>query len=77
MRPRHRQATITTKTIEIVVLLNVVPTPPGGRITCSPDGRFIQARDAAGNPTGVRMDGSHNPRATQIRERKFRTRMFP
>src|SRR5690606_4229542 len=31
---------------------NVIPTPPGGRITGSPDGRFIQARDAAGNPTG-------------------------
>jgi len=24
---------------------NVVPTPPGGRITGSPDGRFVQARD--------------------------------
>jgi hypothetical protein len=40
---------------------NVVPTPPGGRITGSPDGRFIQARDAAGNPTGVRIDGPHRP----------------
>ena len=40
---------------------NVVPTPPGGRITGSPDGRFIQARDAAGNETGVRIDGPHKP----------------
>lgn len=40
---------------------NVIPTPPGGRITGSPDGRFIQARDAAGNPTGVRIDGPHRP----------------
>jgi len=40
---------------------NVVPTPPGGRITGSPDGKFIQARDAAGNPTGVRIDGAHKP----------------
>ncbi len=40
---------------------NVIPTPPGGRIQGSPDGRFIQAKDAAGNPTGVRIDGPHNP----------------
>jgi uncharacterized protein RhaS with RHS repeats len=38
---------------------NVVPTPPGGNATGSPDGRFLQARDAAGNPTGVRIDGPH------------------
>jgi hypothetical protein len=42
---------------------NVIPTPPGGRITGSPDGRFIQARDASGKPTGVRIDGGH-PAAT-------------
>ena len=41
---------------------NAIPTPPGGKITGSPDGRFIQARDAAGNPTGVRLDGPHNPK---------------
>jgi RHS repeat-associated protein len=40
---------------------NVIPTPPGGRITSSPDGRFVQARDAAGRPTGVRIDGGHKP----------------
>ena len=40
---------------------NVVPTPPGGGATSSPDGRFVQARDAAGNPTGVRIDGPHKP----------------
>jgi hypothetical protein len=40
---------------------NVVPTPPGGSVTGSPDGRFIQARDAAGHPTGVRIDGPHKP----------------
>jgi len=38
---------------------NVIPTPPGGRITGSPDGRFIQARDANGVETGVRIDGGH------------------
>jgi RHS repeat-associated protein len=42
---------------------NAIPTPPGGKITGSPDGRFIQARDAAGNPTGVRLDGPHNPKS--------------
>ncbi len=41
---------------------NAIPTPPGGRITGSPDGRFIQARDANGNPTGVRIDGGHSPK---------------
>jgi RHS repeat-associated protein len=40
---------------------NVVRTPPGGSITSSPDGKWIQARDAAGNPTGVRIDGPHKP----------------
>jgi hypothetical protein len=40
---------------------NAIPTPPGGRVTGSPDGRFVQARDAAGNPTGVRIDGPHRP----------------
>lgn len=41
---------------------NAIPTPPGGRITGSPDGRFIQARNANGNPTGVRIDGGHSPK---------------
>ena len=42
---------------------NVIPTPKGGRITGSPDARFVQARDASGNPTGVRIDGPHNATA--------------
>ncbi|MBX3214920.1 MAG: hypothetical protein KF850_23000 [Labilithrix sp.] len=40
---------------------NAIPTPPGGRIVGSPDGRFIQAVDANGRPTGLRIDGGHNP----------------
>ncbi len=40
---------------------NVIPTPLGGRITGSPDGRYIQVRDAAGNRTGVRLDSGHKP----------------
>ncbi len=41
---------------------NAVVTPSGGNITGSPDGRFIQARDADGNVTGVRIDGPHSPK---------------
>ncbi|SFV29103.1 RHS repeat-associated core domain-containing protein [Pseudoxanthomonas sp. YR558] len=40
---------------------NAIVTPPGGKIEGSPDGRFIQARDANGQPTGVRIDGGHRP----------------
>jgi hypothetical protein len=40
---------------------NAIPTPKGGSITGSLDGRIIQARDAAGKPTEVRIDGPHNP----------------
>jgi hypothetical protein len=40
---------------------NAIVTPPGGRITGSPDGKFIQARDANNKMTGVRKDGGHNP----------------
>jgi len=39
--------------------VNVIPTPPGGKLTGSKDGIFIQARDASGAPTGVRIDGPH------------------
>ena len=46
---------------------NAIPTPPGGRITGSPDGKFIQARDANGKPTGVRIDGGHKPTHTDTR----------
>jgi hypothetical protein len=40
---------------------NVIPTPPGGSVTGSPDGRYIQARGANGAPTGVRIDSGHKP----------------
>ena len=40
---------------------NAIPTPSGGSITGSPDGKWIQGRDPQGNPTGVRIDGPHNP----------------
>jgi hypothetical protein len=46
---------------------NTIPTPDGGKIQGSPDGRYIQAKDASGKPTGVRIDGGHpshsDPRA--------------
>ena len=41
---------------------NAIVTPPGGRITGSPNGRFIQGRDANGNLTGARIDGGHPAR---------------
>jgi RHS repeat-associated protein len=50
---------------------NAIPTPAGGGIQGSPDGRYVQAVDAKGNPTGVRIDGGHkasthsDPRAQQ------------
>ncbi len=40
---------------------NAVPLKPGEYITGSPDGCFIQVRDAFGNPTGLRIDGPHKP----------------
>jgi len=40
---------------------NAIPTPPGGRIEGSPDGRFVQAKGPDGQPTGVRIDGGHKP----------------
>lgn len=40
---------------------NALPSPQGGGITGSPDGKWTQVRDADGNPTGVRIDGPHNP----------------
>ena len=41
---------------------NALVSPPGGRITGSPDGRYIQVRDAAGKQTGTRIDAGHNPK---------------
>jgi len=40
---------------------NAIPTPPGGKIEGSPDGRFVQAKGPDGSPTGVRIDGGHKP----------------
>lgn len=60
-RPRPSPAAPQHGTFYVDSRGNVVPTPPGGYITGSPNGQFIQARDAAGNPTGVRIDGPHNP----------------
>ena len=40
---------------------NALVTPPGGKIEGSPDGRYVQVKDANGDPTGVRIDGGHNP----------------
>ena len=44
-----------------------VPVGPGESATSSPDGKWIQVRDKAGRPTGVRLDDGHpshkDPRA--------------
>jgi hypothetical protein len=40
---------------------NAIPLKPGETVVGSPDGRFIQVRDASGLPTGLRIDGSHKP----------------
>jgi hypothetical protein len=42
---------------------NTLPTPRGGRVTGSPDGKYLQVRDAGGSPTGVRIDAGHNSRS--------------
>jgi len=50
-----------TGTIYVDSKGNAIPTPPGGRIEGSPDGRYVQAKDANGIETGVRIDGGHRP----------------
>ncbi|MBL8239731.1 MAG: RHS repeat-associated core domain-containing protein [Bryobacterales bacterium] len=40
---------------------NAIPLKPGESLTGSPDGRFLQVRDAQGKPTGMRLDGPHKP----------------
>ena len=40
---------------------NAIPLKPGETLTGSPDGRFLQVRDAQGRPTGMRLDGPHKP----------------
>src|SRR5690606_4072041 len=40
---------------------NALRGPPGATITGSPDGRFVQVRDAKGVHTGTRIDQGHKP----------------
>ncbi len=40
---------------------NVIPLKPGETLTGSPNGKWLQVRDANGNPTGMRLDGGHKP----------------
>jgi RHS repeat-associated protein len=42
---------------------NAIPLKHGETTTGSPDGQFIQVRDAAGKPTGLRLDGAHKPQS--------------
>jgi RHS repeat-associated protein len=63
---RGRQAAKPTlQTPERIVLDsrgNAIPLNRGEYLTRSPDGRWVQVRDASGRPTGMRIDGPHNPR---------------
>ena len=38
---------------------NVLPVPPGGKTQGSPDGKWVQVKDASGKPTGARIDNGH------------------
>lgn len=40
---------------------NTIPLEPGESLAGSPNGKFLQVRDAGGKPTGMRIDGPHNP----------------
>lgn len=40
---------------------NTLMLKPGETLTGSPDGKWLQARDAYGNPIGMRLDGGHKP----------------
>jgi hypothetical protein len=40
---------------------NAPTVEAGEQMTGSPDGRYLQVRDSGGNPTGLRIDGRHNP----------------
>ena len=50
-----------TGTIYVDSKGNAIPTPLGGKIEGSKDGRFIQAKGPDGKPTGIRIDGPHKP----------------
>ncbi len=38
---------------------NVIPLKPGETLTGSPNGKWLQVRNADGNPTGMRLDDGH------------------
>ena len=40
---------------------NTIPIEPGEQLTGSPNGRYMQVRDANGDQTGMRIDGPHSP----------------
>lgn len=40
---------------------NALNVEVGEQVTGSPDGRYLQVRDSTGTPTGLRIDGGHNP----------------
>jgi RHS repeat-associated protein len=38
---------------------SIIPVEAGQRLTASPNSEYVQVRDAAGTPTGMRLDGPH------------------
>jgi len=40
---------------------NAIPVGTGQQVQGSKDGRYVQVKDADGNPTGTRIDGGHKP----------------
>jgi hypothetical protein len=49
------------KTFAVDAKGNVIPLKPGETLTGSPNSKWLQVRDKDGNPTGMRLDGGHNP----------------
>lgn len=64
MGPSEAPSTVFTRPSTIVVDSkgNAFPLRAGESVTGSKDGTWIQVRDAAGDPTGMRIDGPHSPR---------------
>jgi RHS repeat-associated protein len=49
---------------------NALPAPPGGSLTGSPDGAYLQTRNADGSMTGIRKDGGHGASHADPRARR-------
>jgi hypothetical protein len=50
-----------TESVMVVGPRGTIPVRVGQWLTGSPDGRFVQVRNADGSFSGLRLDGPHNP----------------